>query len=197
MSMATRMATHMTHQQLKDFYNNCRHDPLLDYLTNAEYLTHISEPRYAIILALIKTVSYDILRYILQYTSEPETNLSERTTRRLARSISNGNFTNFKFIYDNEYMKPTIMDWFEFDEPVYDSVGNFYALCNCITCDPIRINRYISVQPCSCENGKQYLAFKLVQCEFPKYNSPEQQMLNYIIASGPILRYHTLIKYTF
>ena len=71
-----------------------------DHLTNAEYITHISEPYYVAVVLFVRTLSEDIIRYIFAYFKKESFDLSPRTIRRLKTSISAGNFENFKTIYD-------------------------------------------------------------------------------------------------
>lgn len=172
----------MTSDELKDLYNNFRHCPSLDHLTNAEYITHLSEPRYAVVLSLIKTVSFDIIRYILQYTkSEKDTNLTERTLRRLTRSIIHGDVVTFGHIYSTEYMVPNIINWFEYDYD-NDSLWGFEPVCDCPQTNLIHINRHTYIRPCTCAVGKRYLAHLLVR-EEGFDNAQSQQMIDYITQS--------------
>lgn len=195
---------------------NCNNNQSLDHLTNAEYITHQSEPRYKVVVLLVPILSADIIRCILEYIYFDNQDLSERTIRRLETSIKEGNFEKFKFIYDHEYMKPTISNWFEYEEEWFDSVWNFYTLCSCWCrskeckqCDPIRIHRNLYVLQCGCPNGKRYLAFKQVYCEAhecitiyksnksnKKHSTNEyQKIVDHIMASGPIiLHYNNMIE---
>ncbi len=120
--------------------------------------------------------------------------------RRLGASIIDENFEKFKFIFDNEYMKPEINNWFEFQEEWYDSFWNFYPLCTCWCkskeckkCDPIRVHRNLYVLQCNCANGKRYIAFKLFEFITNEY----QKMTDHIISLGPIILHHTnMIDYS-
>ena len=192
----------------------------LDYLTNAEYLTHIAEPSYSVIISLINTVSQDIIRYILQYmfSNRESLDLSERTFRRLRTSIIDGNFEKFQFIFKNEYMQPNIHNWFEYDEESQGREWNFYPLCLCAhDCEPMKVHRHLYIHDCSCENGKRYLAFKLIYAEayeiltISKFKSSKfkkssksnhknnkfQKIADYIIESGPIILEHNSMTSTF
>ena len=195
----------------------------LDCLTNAEYLTHIAEPSYSVIISLINTLSQDIIRYILQYmySNRESIDLSERTFRRLRTSIIDGNFEKFQFIFKNEYMQPNIQNWFEYDEESQGREWNFYPLCVCICatdCEPMKVGRHLYVHDCRCENGKRYLAFKLIYAEAYEIltiskskssklkssksksnhkNNEFQQIADYIIESGPIILEHNSMTSTF
>ena len=188
---------------LKQMYNDCIHDPLLDHLTNAKYRTLICEPQYTALIALINHLSIDTIRWIISFIATP-INLSERTVRRLQDSIINGDFNTFKFIYDHEYMQPNILDWFEYDEILYDSDWNFYPICECPSCEPIKIHRHLYVQPCTCLNGKRYIAFKFAYDETREFiiihrknkkrpTNDYQLIMNHIIDSGPIIMQHQLV----
>jgi hypothetical protein len=181
-------------------YNDC----IYDHLTNATYCALICEPQYAALIALIDHLSIDTIRLILSFTAPP-IDLSERTVRRLQKSIINGDFNTFKFIYDHEYMQPNILDWFEYDEILCDSVWNFYTLCECPTCEPTKIHRDLYVQPCMCLNGKRYIAFKFAYDETPECfvihkttkkqpTNDYQLIMNHIIDSGPIIVEHRLVS---
>ena len=191
------------------------YDTIDDDMTNAEYITRMAEPKYTIVVSLIHVLSEDVLRCILDYTDQTITDaeISARTGRRLYASIMDGNFAEFKFIYDNEYMANSfIFSWFEFGEEWYDSVWNFYPICNCWcadhqckACDPVRVYRDLYVQQCRCENGKRFLAFKMIYDEAYEFitvndkhkktqqTTQSQQIVDYIIASGPIILNHSLI----
>jgi hypothetical protein len=196
----------------------------LDCLTNAEYLTHISEPSYTVIISLQNIMSQDIIRYILQYmySNRESIDLSERTFRRLRTSIINGNFENFQFIFKTEYMQPNIQNWFEYDEESQGREWNFYPLCVCICatdCEPMKVHRHLYVHDCRCENGKRYLAFKLIYAEAYEIltiskskssksskssklksnhkNNEFQKISDYIIESGPIILEHNSMTSTF
>jgi hypothetical protein len=186
----------------------------LDCLTNAEYLTHISEPSYSVIISLQNIVSQDIIRYILQYmySNRESIDLSERTFRRLRTSIIDGNFEKFQFIFKNEYMQSNIHNWFEYDEESQGREWNFYPLCLCNTdCEPMKVHRHLYIHDCRCENGKRYLAFKLIYAEAYEIltisklkssksnhkNNKFQQIADYIIESGPIILSHNSMTSTF
>lgn len=160
------------------------HDPSLDSLTNAEYTTHIAEPSYAVVVSLIKILPHDCIREILQYMVYigVDSNLSARTVRRLNQSVTDNDFTRFKFIYDNEYMTPTISNWFEYDDSPHYHEWNFYCLCDCFD-SLTKIHRHLFVNRCFCGHGKRYLAYKMVDEEL-------KEIKDYIIASGPILINH-------
>ena len=193
-----------------------------DNMTNAEYITYTAEPKYTLIVALTKVLTGDVLRCVLEYTDQSITDadISARTHRRLYASIMDGNFEEFKFIYDNEYMVSGVFGWFEFCEEWYDSVWNFYPMCECWctdyqckSCNPVKVYRDLYIQHCGCENGKRYLAFRMIYdeayefitvCDKDKDNkhkkkkqqqetNPSQQIADYIIASGPIILDHSLI----
>lgn len=202
------------------------YDTTDDNMTNAEYITYTAEPKYTLIVALTKVLTGDVLRCVLEYTDQTITDeeISARTHRRLYASIMDGNFVDFKFIYDNEYiMNSCAFAWFEFGEEWYDSVWNFYPMCecwctdyNCKSCDPVKVYRDLYVQRCRCENGKRYLAFRMIYDEAYEFitvcvkdsdkdkdnkkkkkqqqeKNPSQQIADYIIASGPIILDHSLI----
>ena len=151
------------------------YDTSNDNMTNAEYKTYMAEPKYALIVALTKVLTGDVLRCVLEYTDQSITtvaDISARTRRRLYASIIDGNFAEFKFIYDNEYMTCEVFDWFEFGEEWYDSVWNFYPMCacwctdhQCKSCDPVKVYRDLYVKHCECKNGKRFLAFKMIYDE--------------------------------
>jgi len=195
----------MNEEKLKDMYIGCIHDPTLDHLTNSEYLTLISEPQYTVVISLIGSLTTVIIRYILTFITN-RINLSERTVRRLNASITHGNLDEFKFIYNYEYMQSRIINWFEFDEPLYDLDWNFYPLCECWGIEPIKINRCLYVLPCRCSDGKRYIAFKTAydDYEYDISSTHESQsssktmekllIVNYIHDSGPILIKHQSVS---
>ena len=181
-----------------------------DHLTNAEYITHISEPYYVAVVLFVRTLSEDIIRYIFAYFKKESFDLSPRTIRRLKTSISAGNFENFKTIYDTEYMMWFISDYFEYGEDCCNYEWNFYSLCSCTMCNPIKVHSHLYIEQCECADGKRYLAFKMIYREayefltiynkkskrrrrrHPDLITNEYQLIvNYILASGPIILNHS------
>jgi hypothetical protein len=182
-----------------------------DCLTNKEYKTHIFEEHYVVIVSLIRILSVDIIRFLLKYFNKNfYFNLSARTIRRLRTNILEGNFENFKIIYD-EYMQDGITGLFEYGEEGHNYMWNFYLLCECDDwCE--KIYRDVYIQRCCCVNGKRYIAFKMIYEEAYEFitihksnksnkkkfqcNNNYQQIVDYIIDSGPIiLNYNSMIKY--
>lgn len=199
-----------TVDQKKDLYIDYKNvsDILLDEMTNAEYLTYTAEASYTAIVLLTKVLSQDLIKYIFKYTfyRNYASELSERTIRRLTNAIEICDLPKFKFIYDVEYMQYYIFNWFEYDDETPGYKRNLYSLCTC-SCfekEPIKIHRHLYIQQCFCENGKRYQAFNLI-CNIASDNivrtekvSPffccedqsddYNQMVNYIISSGPIIK---------
>jgi len=150
----------------------------LDYLTNAEYKTIKSQPKYDLIVLLYYILPKEILQIIIQFSFH-KINLNNRTIRRLNNSIKNLLFNEFKFIYDFEYITDhNIMNFFEFidligiidvDDPSYIFKWNMYNFCNCRSCcvgnkycnecRPKKLSRKYNIKSCNCQNGKRYLAF--------------------------------------
>jgi len=182
----------------KSRYEKHNWDPLLDVLTNSEYLTFTAKPSYSIVIPCVMILSQDILRKILKYIQNRNysSELSTRTVRRLKNSILyNNDFTLFQFIYDTEYMRPNILAWFEYNTS-QSSECNFYPLCECRYKNPIKIHNRSFTQ-CKCLNGKRYLAFKIANINsiFSTYiGDVSKQIKNYILASGAITHDHELLK---
>jgi hypothetical protein len=80
----------------------------------------------------------------------------------------------------------------------------------CKACDPVRVYRDLYVQQCKCKNGKRFLAFKMIYDEAYEFitindkhkhkhnkkkqqTNSSQQIVDYIIASGPIILDHSLV----
>ena len=164
-------------------YFNLYQKDTLDHLSNSEYKTLLAEPTYSLLVALYKILPKDIIRTIIQYNSDLKpVDLTGRTLRRLDNSIEKGLFTEFKTIFETEYMyNPLISNFFEyFDGSRYPTYFNCYDLCNCRTCcnndyfgnfsgnlpcnlcEPKRISRNFYVKECKCLNGKRFLAFQMV-----------------------------------
>jgi hypothetical protein len=173
----------------------------LDCLTNAEFMTLISEPQYTALISLMGPLSIDTIRHILTFIPI-SVDLSKRTVRRLTTAIKECNVDAFKFIYDHEYMNHFICNWFEYDELLDDCVWNFYPICECAKCEPIKIHRQLYVQPCTCLNGKRYLAFltaynttyDFIINPTKKSIVKYRQMLDYIIESGPVIVDHISVE---
>jgi hypothetical protein len=87
---------------------------------------------------------------------------SYQTVMRMQVCIYANDFEGFKKIYEEEYISnPEICDFFKFDEEEHNWWVNTYSLCECANKadEPDRIHRHMYVRPCSCANGKRYLAY--------------------------------------
>ncbi len=164
-------------RDLTDFNKHLQifQEDTLDHLNNDEYKTHKSEENYTLLITLYRVLPKDTLRKIITYISAP-INLSNRTIRRLSNSVKTGSYNDFKYIFDNEYiLDPKIQNYFEFDEYSVSPAAEWrmYELCNCRTCckgtkyctncTPTRLRKYYSVKTCHCENGKRYIAYKMIE----------------------------------
>lgn len=165
-----------------------------DHLSNAAYKIIQAEPNYTLLVALYKILPKEIIQFIVKY-SPLLLNLAGRTLRRLDASIEKCAFDEFKTIYDNEYMvDPNICNFFEFTEV------NPYHLCECTKYKEVEISRNFHIKECRCQNGKRYLAFKMVSnaayradsINFLKKDIKKFDidmfniMIEYVIDSGPI-----------
>lgn len=182
-------------------------DPL-DYLSNAEYKKLHAEKRYTAVLYLIKYLPQPVIQFVLEYIRE-KIDLSARTLRRIKKSIDNGMFADFKYIYDEEYMSPTIVDFFEYGEESQEHRWQFYTLCKCRSCgciekdefcydcEPERFCKYCYIKGCTCQDGKRYLAFWMIYSvshEIIKIQKKKKQkrphqyqlMIDHVIESGPL-----------
>jgi hypothetical protein len=179
-----------------NYYSLYNPDNSLDHLSNAEYKTLHAQPIYNLLVALYKILPKDIIQFIITY-SPLLLNLASRTLRRLDASIEKCMFDDFKMIYDNEYMPNTdICNFFEFTEV------NPYHLCECDDNNEAQISREFYVKKCECQNGKRYLAFKMIQniayraidTDYYKRDMKKtdtdvntfNSMIDYVIDSGPI-----------
>lgn len=178
------------------YYSLYNPDNLLDHLSNAEYKIIMAQPNYTLLVALYKLLPKDIIQFITTY-STLSLDLVSRTLRRLDASIDKCMFDDFKIIYDNEYMpNPNICNFFEFTEV------NPYHLCECNDNNEEHISREFYIKKCQCQNGKRYLAFKMVSnathraisINFLKKVTDKidvnidlfNSMIEYVIDSGPI-----------
>jgi hypothetical protein len=165
-------------------YFDLYHPDRLDYLSNAEYKTLLAEPTYTLLVVLYKILPKDMIRLINQYNpSQIPVDFTDRTIRRLDKSIEAGQFKEFQSIYDKEYMcNPLISNFFEyFDGSRYPVYFNHYDLCTCRQnccnndyfdnfsgnlpcnlCEPKMISRNFYIRECKCQNGKRFLAFQMV-----------------------------------
>lgn len=175
------------------YYNLYNPEISSDHLSNAAYKTLRAEPNYTLLVALYKILPKDIIQFIVEYSSLL-LNLAGRTLRRLDASIDKWMFDDFKMIYDNEYLPdPNICNFFEFTEV------NPYHLCECTKYKEVELSRNFYIKECRCQNGKRYLAFKMIY--YLKYkpvginiykthdNIDEntfQRMIDHVIDSGPI-----------
>lgn len=175
------------------YYNLYNPDNAMDHLSNAAYKTLQAESIYTLLVTLYKILPKDVIQFISTY-STLLLDLAGRTLRRLDASIDNCIFDDFKMIYDNEYISdPNICNFFEFTE------YNPYHLCECTKYKEIPLSRNFYIKECRCQNGKRYLAFKMIY--YLKYkplginiykthdnidDNTFQRMIDYVIDSGPI-----------
>jgi hypothetical protein len=186
-----------------------------DHLSNSEYKTYKAEPYYSLLVTFFRILPKEIIRLILKYYKEPTINLTGRTLRRLKNTIHNKSFSEFKNIYDMEYVHDeNIFNYFEFcDKPPCPDL-NFYKFCVCRhssspndvehwvnekICIPMqKISRYNYTKECMCPNGKRYLAYKMIYDNIDineKYMENYDLMINHVIESGPIyLHYYPFIE---
>jgi hypothetical protein len=180
---------------IKTFYYSLYNpDISSDHLSNAEYKKLKAEPIYTLLVALYKILPKDIIQFISTY-STLLLDLAGRTLRRLDASIDNCIFDDFKMIYDNEYIPdPNICNFFEFTEV------NPYHLCECSDYNEAQISRNFYIKKCQCQNGKRFLAFKMInnaayQAVSTNYFKKVMKeididtfnhMIDYVIDSGPI-----------
>jgi hypothetical protein len=179
-----------------NYYSLYNPDTSFDHLSNAEYKTLQAQPIYNLLVALYKILPKDIIQFIITY-SPLLLNLASRTLRRLDASIEKCMFDEFKMIYDNEYMpNPDICNFFEFTEV------NPYPLCECNENNEAEISRNFHVKECKCQNGKRFLAFKMIHniadraidTDYYKRDMKKtdtdvntfNSMIDYVIDSGPI-----------
>ena len=139
------------------YYSLYNPDNTFDYLSNAAYKIIMAEPNYTLLVILYKILPKDVIQFITTY-STLLLDLAGRTLRRLDASIEKCMFDEFKMIYDTEYMpNPNICNFFEFTEE-----PNPYHLCECNENNEAQISRNFHIKKCQCQNGKRYLAFKMI-----------------------------------
>ena len=178
------------------YYSLYNPDNAFDHLSNAEYKIVMAEPNYTLLVVLYKILPKDIIQFITTY-STLLVDLAGRTLRRLDASIDKCVFDDFKMIYDNEYMpNPNICNFFEFTEV------NLYHLCECSEYNEAQISRNFHIKKCHCQNGKRFLAFKMihnaaylaVSTNYYKRDKKKTDtivdtfncMIDYVVDSGPI-----------
>jgi hypothetical protein len=153
----------MNSKQMQKYNNKSRYerhlfDPLLDVLTNAEYLTFTAEQFYNVVIPFSRLLSRICLRHILEYMASRNYSLelSTRTVRRLENSIKDGDVALFQFIYNTEYMQPGIYTWFEYKIP-HSNAWNKYLFCSCGYRKPNKMFRHFFIQEseCLCGNEKR------------------------------------------
>ena len=135
----------------KSRYEKHLSDPLLDVLTNAEYLTFTAEQFYNVVTTFSRLLSRICLRHILEYMARRNYSLelSTRTVRRLENSIKDGDAALFQFIYNTEYMQPDIYAWFEYKIPNSNN-WNKKLFCSCGYRKPNKMFRHLFIQECEC-----------------------------------------------
>ena len=178
------------------YYSLYNPDNSLDHLSNAEYKIIMAQPNYTLLVVLYKILPKDIIQFITTY-STLSLDLASRTLRRLDASIEKCMLDDFKMIYDNEYMPNlNICNFFEFTEL------NPYHLCECDENNEAQISREFYVKKCQCQNGKRFLAFKMIHniayraidTDYYKRDMKKtdtdvntfNSMIDYVIDSGPI-----------
>lgn len=175
------------------YYTLYNPDNSYDHLSNAAYKIIMAESNYTLLVALYKILPKDVIQFITTY-STLLLDLASRTLRRLDASIDKCIFDDFKMIYDNEYMSdPNICNFFEFTEV------NLYHLCECSEYNEAQISTNFYIKKCQCQNGKRFLAFKMINNAAYSAIDYERDMekkdtnidtfncmIDYVIDSGPI-----------
>ena len=175
------------------YYTLYNPDNSYDHLSNAAYKIIMAESNYTLLVALYKILPKDVIQFITTY-STLLLDLASRTLRRLDASIDKCIFDDFKMIYDNEYMPdPNICNFFEFTEV------NPYHLCECSEYNEAQISTNFYIKKCQCQNGKRFLAFKMINNAAYSAIDYERDMekkdtnidtfncmIDYVIDSGPI-----------
>jgi hypothetical protein len=109
-----------------------------------------------------RIISFNEFGALIESKPSSEIDLSYQVVSDLHTSVSSQNAKQFKHIYETQYISnQTIKNYFHFgDQGPYDEY-NSYSLCSCPNKndEPEYINKFLSVRPCCCVNGKRYLAY--------------------------------------
>lgn len=134
---------------------------------------------------------------------------SYQVVQSLHRCIVSNDLENFKLIYETQYISdPTVSDYFHFgDQGPYDEY-NTYSLCSCENRydEPEYINKFMSIRPCCCVNGKRYLAYlcafnagvaNYFHTQYPIENAITP-IKKYLLEDGPIdLNHINMVRYDY
>lgn len=181
-----------------------------------EYKQAKVEPNYTALILLSRILPNELIKIIIQLSNETnkereKEQISYFVVNRLYDAIEEGELNKFKRIYDEEYINnQNIINTFNYPEYGCGRVWTDYDYCTCEEREIEKRFRYIYTKQCNCANGKRYLAFIELYTKSYNYiriphlkkknetrisrnknkknmqNNVYQDMLDYIINSGPI-----------
>jgi hypothetical protein len=176
-------------------------------ITLAEYKRRAAESNYVSIVLLTKQLPNALIRMIIGLSIDPElvTNklsifkqeMSDLVITRLYKSIKEQNPTDFKRIYDEEYINnPIIRNTFNFRQEYNGWYWSDYKLCSCPKTEPVKVWKDLYTRDCTCSNGKRYLMFISLYTELHEVLSlqsskSENEIYAHVLNSGPIDKTYT------
>lgn len=140
-------------------------EPVADNIkTLAEYKKTKAEPKYTAIVLLSRVLPNEIIKTIIQLTKREKRKEQEQMSYfvidRLYKIIEEGNLSEFKRIYDDEYINnENIISTFNYPEYGCGRIWTDYEYCTCDYSDIEQVYKYTYSKECSCPGGKRYLVF--------------------------------------
>lgn len=172
------------------------------FITLAEYRRANAEANYVSIIMLTKKLPNELIRLIIDLSTDPELETSKLTLfkrdmsdfvlSRLYKCIKEQNPIEFKRIYDDEYINnPIIRNTFNFRQEYNGWYWSDYQLCTCPKTEPVKVWKDLYTRDCTCAHGKRYLMFISLYTELHEILSLSKshnhnEIMNHVIDSGPI-----------
>jgi hypothetical protein len=177
------------------------------FISLAEYKKGNAEANYISIVLLTKKLPKSLIHLIigLATDSELEANklnifkrdMSDYVLSRLYKSIKEKNTTEFKRIYDEEYINnPIIRNTFNYRQEYKGCCWDDYELCTCPKTEPIRVWKDLYTRDCTCAHGKRYLMFISLYTEIREVlhlsnRHNYHEIYAHVLNSGPIDKTYT------
>ena len=168
----------------------------------AEYKKTAAEANYVSIVLLTKKLPISLIRLIisLSINKELETNklnifkqtMSDFVISSIYKSIKECNTSEFKRIYDEEYINnPIIRNTFNFRQEYNGWYWSDYQLCSCPKTEPVRVWKDLYTRDCTCAHGKRYLMFISLYTEIREVlhlsnRHNHNEIYAHVLNSGPI-----------
>lgn len=152
--------------------------------TLSEYKRNRAEAKYTAIVLLSNILPNEIIKSIIDLIKKDKYGEQEQISyfvvNRLYAKMEEGDFNEFKRIYDEEYINnEDVLNTFNYPEFGCGRVWTDYDYCTCENKDIEKVYKYTYTKECNCSGGKRYLLFiELYSLAYLFINLPCQSKRN-------------------